>query len=290
MKFAFSSNAFRNYSLEETINILSGIGFQAIEIMADVPHAWPPDLSSGDRTRIRRYLKDHRMEVSNINAFMMCAIKDFHHPSWIEENREFRRLRIRHTIDCIYLAADLGVKTVSTEPGGPMDDSSVKKESNNKRDRESLLNIFIDGINQVIPHARKTGVKILVEPEPDLLIQRSEEFLKFIDQADKDVVGMNFDIGHFFCVGEDPVDAMDNMWPYIGHFHLEDIALSREHLHLPLGEGGIDINRVLSAILGRGYTGYTTVELYPYQKNPVDVAKKSIEYLKEWESSHGNKS
>ncbi|MBI4715797.1 MAG: sugar phosphate isomerase/epimerase, partial [Nitrospirae bacterium] len=84
MKFAFSSNAFRKYSLEETIGILAGIGFDGIEIMADTPHAWPADLDAGARARIRKCLRDHGLEISNVNAFMMCAVKDFHHPSWIE--------------------------------------------------------------------------------------------------------------------------------------------------------------------------------------------------------------
>ena len=41
MKFAFSSNAFLHRTLSETISCLAGIGYQGIEIMADVPHAYP---------------------------------------------------------------------------------------------------------------------------------------------------------------------------------------------------------------------------------------------------------
>ena len=284
MKFAFSSNAFRKYSLEETISIVAGAGFRGIEIMADVPHAWPPDLKPSDRGRVLRALKDHQMEVSNINAFMMCAIQDFHHPSWIEKEREFRQLRIKHTIDCIYLAADLGAKTISTEPGGPIDLSS-RKGADYDKDWKEALDLFVDGINQVIPHAKKAGVRVLVEPEPDLLIQRSEEFLQFIGEVDQDVVGMNFDVGHFYCVNEDPAGLIEKMWPYIGHFHLEDIAATREHVHLALGKGAIDLRRVLSSIKGKGYTGYVTVELYPYQEDPGDIARQTMVYLKEWESA-----
>ncbi len=41
MKFAFSSNAFLHCTLSETIELLADIGYQGIEIMADVPHAYP---------------------------------------------------------------------------------------------------------------------------------------------------------------------------------------------------------------------------------------------------------
>ena len=41
MKLAFSSNAFRAHSIEETIGILAGIGYDGVELMCDAPHAWP---------------------------------------------------------------------------------------------------------------------------------------------------------------------------------------------------------------------------------------------------------
>jgi sugar phosphate isomerase/epimerase len=41
MKLAFSSNAFRNWSIEETVGILADLGYQGLELMADRPHAWP---------------------------------------------------------------------------------------------------------------------------------------------------------------------------------------------------------------------------------------------------------
>jgi sugar phosphate isomerase/epimerase len=284
VKFAFSSNAFRKFSLDETIRILSGIGFDGIEIMADTPHAWPPDLSREDRVRIRKCLDDHGMEISNINAFMMCAVQDFHHPSWIEPDEAFRQIRIQHTIDSIYLAANLGAKTISTEPGGPLDSASLSDEGA----WNESLKLFIDGIRQVVPHARKAGVKLLVEPEPDLLIQRSGEFRCFMEEMDPEVVGMNFDVGHFYCVGEPPVGNIETMWPWIGHFHLEDIAHTREHHHLALGDGAIDLYEVLNAIHRKDYRGYVTVELYPYQEDPADVARRSLDYLKKWESSRSS--
>ncbi|MBI4719917.1 MAG: sugar phosphate isomerase/epimerase [Chitinivibrionia bacterium] len=288
MKFAFSSNAFRKYSLEETIRILSEVGFQGIEIMADTPHAWPSDLRPEDRKRIRRSLEDHGMEISNINAFMMCAVRDFHHPSWIERDETFRKIRIQHTIDCLYLAADLGAKTISTEPGGPLDPSSVGGENLGGGGWEEGLRVFIDGVRQVTPHVRETGVKLLVEPEPGLLIQRSGEFRRFIAEMDPETVGMNFDVGHFFCVGESPETNVETMWPWIGHFHLEDIAVTREHIHLALGEGAVDLRGVLDAIRRKGYPGYATVELYPYQEDPADVARRSLQYLRTWESGHAH--
>ena len=67
MKLAFSSNAFKKFSLEQSISLISQIGYSAIEILCDVPHAYPP--VKQDVLRIRDLLSKHNLEISNLNAF-----------------------------------------------------------------------------------------------------------------------------------------------------------------------------------------------------------------------------
>ena len=270
MKFAFSSNAFRKYSLLETIKILADLGYQGIEIMADTPHAFPPDLTNLDIDSIRGALERYNLAVSNINAFMLHAIGDTWRPSWIERDLSQRRKRINHTGNCIDLAAKLGVSTISTEPGGPLLENMTYDEGNT---------IFRQGLLEIKEQARETGVRVLIEPEPDLLIENSSQFVEFFKGLDADIFGLNFDIGHFFCVNEDPAELVAELQDYIYHFHLEDIAASRKHHHLMPGEGAIDLPGVLKAIKGINYQGFVTVELYPYEDRPVDAARKALAYI-----------
>ncbi|MCB2180970.1 MAG: sugar phosphate isomerase/epimerase [Desulfobulbaceae bacterium] len=269
MKFAFSSNAFRKYSLIETIKILSDIGYEGIEIMADRPHAFPPDLFPDDIAALKKTLRDCNMQVSNINAFMLHAIGDTWHPSWIEVDEELRRQRVEHTKDCIRLAASLGVASISTEPGGPLDGMDEKKG------RE----LFLDGLMEVQELARRENIRVLIEPEPDLLIENSTQFIDFFKLLDPHVFGLNFDIGHFFCVGEDPAFLVEKMAGCTGHYHLEDIAASRVHHHLLPGQGAIDIAGVLHAIKESDYNGFVTVELYPYEDRPIETAREALRFL-----------
>ena len=41
MRLAFSTNAYLNFSFPEAVSRLANIGYTGVEIMADVPHAWP---------------------------------------------------------------------------------------------------------------------------------------------------------------------------------------------------------------------------------------------------------
>jgi len=269
MEFAFSSNAYRNYTIEESIDSIHLAGYDAIEIMCDVPHAFPP-ISNEKRKSIINHLKKNSMTISNLNGFMMTAIEDFHHPSWIEESQNYRQKRIEHTKNCLKLANLLGAKTVSTEPGGPKTNQTTEKE----------LELFQQGILEVLPLAEELQICLLVEPEPDLLIENSNQFLNFIKKFDSKYLGLNFDIGHFFCVREDPTKLIHEMQDYIRHIHLEDINSSRKHYHLIPGHGSIDFKEIFTSLNSINYDGFITIELYPYQDNPQKAAIESITFLK----------
>jgi len=92
-------------------------------------------------------------------------------------------------------------------------------------------------------------------------------------------VGLNFDIGHAFCVGQDPQKWIARMAPHTKHYHIEDIAASREHVHLIPGRGAIDFHAVMSEIVKTGYKGWITVELYSYVANSDEAGKEAKEFL-----------
>jgi sugar phosphate isomerase/epimerase len=261
MEFAFSTNAFKKFSLKDTINILSKIGYNGIEILCDIPHAYPKNLTNSDINELKQLLSNLKISISNLNAFTLFAIGDTHHPSWIENDIEFRKMRIDHTLDCIKLARKLGVSNISTEPGGPVNSQGLSEKE--------LLRIFENGINEVLKTAEDENVTVLVEPEPGLLIENSEQFINFIKNFDSKHIGLNFDIGHFFCVGEDPSQVIYKLSEYVRHVHLEDIAADRTHHHLMLGEGAIDIESVFRSMKDIGYEGFNN-RLYPYQENPIN--------------------
>ena len=271
MKLAFSTNAYLKFSFAEAVKRLAKIGYRGVEIMADVPHAWPACLLDEQKQAIRQALADNKLEISNINAFMMNAISDarqkYWHPSWIEPDRHYRQIRIDHTKRALTLARELGAKCITTEPGGPVE----KGQS-----WSAALKLFVEMIKPVAEHAEKEGVLLLVEPEPGLLIETVDQFLEFMQHIESPAVGMNYDIGHFYCVGDDPAATVPKMAKYTRHYHLEDIAATRVHHHLVPGEGAIDFAATLRAIKATGYQGWITVELYPYVDDPDPAARTAF--------------
>ena len=100
-----------------------------------------------------------------------------------------------------------------------------------------------------------------------------------MDRIDSRLVGLNFDVGHAYCVGENPQEWVSKMQDYALHYHLEDIAATRVHQHLVPGRGAIDFDATLAAIRQTGYEGWLTVELYPYLDDPDAAAREAKEFL-----------
>jgi sugar phosphate isomerase/epimerase len=272
MQLAFSANAYLKYSFAEAVRRLAAIGYRGVEIMADVPHAWPACLLDEQKQAIRRALADHGLAISNINAFMMNAISDprqhYWYPSWIEPDRHYRQIRIDHTRRSLSLARELGAPCITTEPGGPVEAGGSWS---------AALRLFVEGLKPVAEHAEGEGVLLLIEPEPGLLIETADQFLELMQHIDSPAVGLNFDIGHFYCVGDEPAPTVRRLAPYIRHFHLEDIAATRVHHHLVPGEGAIDFAATFRAIQEIGYDDWVTIELYPYVDNPDEAARTALE-------------
>ncbi len=274
MNLAFSSNAYMHFSAEETIRRIAGLGYGGLELLADVPHAWPAGLLSERKQSIRECLSRHGLAIANVNGFMMNAVADprqpYWHPSWIEPDPNYRAIRREHTKRALSLASELGARSVQTEPGGPLAPGQTWHEA---------ARTFYEEFMPCVEWAGKCQVHLLIEPEPGLMIETFEQYLEFVGKIDSPWVGLNFDIGHAFCVGQDPQDWIARMASHTRHYHIEDIAATRAHRHLIPGRGAIDFAATLREIVGTGYQGWVTVELYPYLENPDEAGREARDYL-----------
>ena len=270
MILGYSTNAYTQYPLLDALTRIAGLGFKGVEIMCDHPHLYPPEYDDAQLDELWNTLDQHKLKVTNLNSFTLFAIGDTYLPSWIEDDPGQRQTRIQHTRSCLNIAKKIGCGCISIPPGGPLENIP----------RNTAMKRFMKGLEQVIDLAEELDVRLLVEPEPDLMIERTREFQDFIQDVQSPAIGINFDIGHFFCAGEDPVTAFEKLFQWVGHVHLEDIGQSRIHQHLVPGDGAVDLESVFNVMADLGYQGDVTLELYPYVNGPDLAGQKSLEYLR----------
>jgi sugar phosphate isomerase/epimerase len=262
------------FPVTEAIRRIADLGYEGIELMFDTPHAWPEDTTLADLDAIRNALDAAGLQIANANAFMMNKINDprqpYWHPSWIEPDEDYRCIRIEHTKRSLSQAADLGIPHISTEPGGPIESEAQ---------REDATQLFVAMLEPVLEHAENVGVKLMIEPEPGLLIENLAQWQDLRRRVTSPWMGLNFDIGHFYCVIEPLVEAVRALADQIDHVHIEDIASTRVHQHLVPGTGAIDFAEVLHALNHVNYNGWITVELYPFIEDPDTAGRQAREHL-----------
>ena len=116
MQLAFSSNAYTQFPIEEAIARIAAAGYTGIELLADVPHAWPVGLLPERRQAIRDCLAADNLTVSNVNGFMMNAVADpreAYRTPRIEPDPHYRAIRREHTKRAPVLAEEMGARICS---------------------------------------------------------------------------------------------------------------------------------------------------------------------------------
>ena len=145
------------------------------------------------------------------------------------------------------------------------------------------------------------GVAVSLHQHYGTVIERDDQLRRFLEGSE---MGLCLDTGHLAIGGSDPVEIAKLAGGRINHVHLKDVDIdlaaklaSREldfreaakrGAFRPLGEGDIDVGRLLDVLEGEGYSGWyvleqdTVVEHVPAEgKGPVSDVEKSLRFVEE---------
>lgn len=161
---------------------------------------------------------------------------------------------------------------------------------------------FTSGLNELGKIARDRGMKLAFHHHMGTCIQTIAETDRLLQETDPENVFLNYDCGHFYFAGEDPVAALQKYIGRTAHIHLKDIrpnVLQRVHdeklsfltavkqgvFTVPGDpDGVIDFPSLFKIIKGSNYEGWVVVEAEqdPAVANPLEyaiIARKFINKL-----------
>jgi sugar phosphate isomerase/epimerase len=69
MIFGYSTNAFKKFTLIDSIEKIARLGFRGVEIMGDRPHLYPPDFAEKQLEHLNEVLAINNLTVTNLNSF-----------------------------------------------------------------------------------------------------------------------------------------------------------------------------------------------------------------------------
>jgi sugar phosphate isomerase/epimerase len=271
---AFSTNAYTKFTLPQACDRIAAAGYRAVEVLADVPHAYPTGYGEHRAKRLRERLEGLGLGCVAINANTAMGWFDpvpealTFEPSLVSPDPRRRSARVEIIQAALGLAGRLGAPVVTITTGQP--DPSARPADM----REWLL----EGLGLVVEAAHRAAVELAIECEPGQFIERSEDLKALLDEFGDPRLGANLDIGHAACLGEDPAESVRLLAPHLKHLHLEDIQ-GRVHYHLIPGEGDINFASVARALEGVGYRRAAAVELYTYKDEPDRAAREAFAAL-----------
>jgi len=274
VRLSFSTNAFSRCSVFEAVEKIASIGYKGVELLADVPHLYADSVTESDLEKLKEILDRTGMVVANINANTAMGYygrqfwEPLFEPSLANPDQALRRWRIDYSKKCIDMAQVLGAPCVSITSGRLVSGSSP----------EESTNLFRDSLMELLDYAKDASIRVGIEYEPGLLIERYEELAAFLQEMDSVYLGANLDLGHSHVLGESPEKVIGGLSSKIFHVHVEDIR-ARKHYHLIPGTGDMDFAELFSMLERHSYEGFATVELYTYCHQPDAAAKQALNYL-----------
>jgi inosose dehydratase len=160
--------------------------------------------------------------------------------------------------------ADSGSEARRAHPGGRGDGLSLDAEDWDR---------FARNVDIASARVRAAGLEPTFHHHVCTYVETPDEIDALLTHAD---VGLTLDTGHVILGGGDPVTGLERWGARINHVHLKDARLSvldeivrdgagsravwERRTFVRLGQGDVDLDGFMSALINSGYSGWLVVE------------------------------
>jgi inosose dehydratase len=234
---------------DRVLDEAAGLGLTALE-------AGPEGFLPGEPEEMANLLSDHGLEL--VGGFVPAVL---HRP----EARESELASVEKQAG-LFAAAGAGVLVLAAATGEEGYEGSAGLEDGEWDELFATL-------ARVEKIGARHGLGVVLHPHYGTEIESPEQVRRFLEGCD---TGLCLDTGHSMVGGGDPVELTESAAARIRHVHLKDVDrdladrvvsgnLPYEHavrdgLYRTLGDGDVDLRRVLDVLKGAGYDGWYVLE------------------------------
>ncbi len=269
LRFAYNTNGAANHRLDDALDLIAGAGYDGVALTLDIHHL-DPFAEDWAREAERVASRLERLGLGSVietGARFLLDPTAKHEPTLVTPDAAGRARRVGFLKRAVEIGAILKSEAVSFWAGVPREVVA----------RDEARGWLVEGLAEVAAYAEARGVLPCLEPEPGMLIETLDDF------AALDVPGLRLalDTGHCLVTGErEPAAAVAEFADRIGTVAIEDMARG-VHVHLPFGEGDMDVPGVLAALEGIGFERLICVELSRESHRADRMIPQSLDYLRE---------
>ena len=276
----------KTMSLFDWIEMSAELQAEGLEIYAGFLESYEED-----------YLRQVKEAVEKIGLCipMFCCSPDFTNP---DSAVRARQLNLQQKN--MEAAAFLGCETCRVLSG----------QRHPEVDVEEGITYVVSAINELLPLARRLGIKLAMEnhykdgawryPE---FAQKKDVFLRIVLSINDPSFGVQYDPSNAIVAGDDPLELLEEVKDRVISMHasdrcllpghsLEELARSDGNLgyspilrHGEIGKGVNNYDRIFAILAQINYQGWISVE---DGEEGMDQMKRSVEYLKKMRSTYRN--
>ncbi len=269
LRFAYNTNGTANHRLDDALGLIADSGYDGVALTLDTHHLDPfaPDFRANLAEVAARLRTLNLGCVVETGARFLLNPRAKHEPTLISQDAEGRARRVAFLELALQIVAETGGEAMSFWAGIP------KPGVNLTQAREWLC----DGVQRVVAIAERLGVVAALEPEPGMLIETADEYRALGISGLK----LALDTGHCIVTGErDPAASIRMFAKDLGTVAIEDMKRG-VHVHLPFGEGDMDVPSVLKALQEVGYNKLVCVELSRDSHRADVMVPAALAYLRQ---------
>ena len=280
MKFALCNETFGDRSLAaDTFSTIRKLGYTGVEIapFTFAPAADPFDVRGVPAERIvevRTIAEDAGLEIIGLH-WLLAKTEGFYLTS---PDPTVRRRTADYLRTLVEVCADLGGRIMVL--GSPKQRNLLPGVSYD--DAEAYA---VEVLHSAIPACKEYGVKIGVEPlgpaEGDF-IPNAKAGIRLAQLVGSPYCKLHLDVKAMSSEGRPIADIIRESREWMIHFHANDPNL------LGPGMGEVDFRPIFAALHEINYAGWVSVEVFKYEPSPDEIARESITYMQEIETTLAN--
>ena len=274
LRYAYNTNGISNHRLDDALDLIAETGYDGVAITLDHHHLDPYASDfPGSLARFAKRLRHLGLGcVVETGARFLLDPRAKHEPTLVSPTAEGRARRVDFLQRALTVAAETEAEAMSFWAGVPKPGV----------ERERAHAWLVEGIANVAERARELGTIAALEPEPGMLVETIDDYRSIA----RGVPGLRLalDTGHVIVTGERvPADAVRETATELATVSVEDMCRG-EHVHLPFGEGDMDIASVLAALREIGYDRLVCVELSRDAHRADIMVPRALHYLRDHEA------
>jgi sugar phosphate isomerase/epimerase len=272
LRLAYNTNGLAHHRLEDAVDLVADLGFDGLALTPDVQHLDPFRATAREVEALAAHLERRGLAVCiQTGARFVLDPARKHFPTLLEDAPDDRRTRLDYLVRCLDIGRDLGARVLAFWSGrAPSGTPTVELDAR-----------LAEGCRAVAEAAEERGMATAFEPEPGMYVETVAQWTRLEHAVGHPAFRLALDVGHVHCNREgDPADIVRAHAASLADVQVEDMRAG-EHLHLPFGEGTLDVGPTLRALVEAGFSELVSVELSRDSHRAPDVARRAIEHLRD---------